>query len=136
MNLRVLAVRLKPAQDLRQSLKLFAAEHHIKAGFVLSGIGSLTQAAIRFADQSKSEILTGRFEIVSLNGTLSVHGIHLHMAIADATGRTIGGHVDNGCLVYTTAEIVIGESEELTFLRTIDSQTGFLELDIKPRSAD
>lgn len=134
--MKVFALRLNSSDDLRQSLKLFAIENQIEAGFILSAIGSLTQAAIRFADRPKSEILTGRFEVLSLNGTLSIHGLHLHMSIADSTGRTIGGHVDNGCLIYTTAEIVIGESEELTFFRTIDPQTGFLELDIKPRVAD
>lgn len=131
--MKTLALRLKPGDDLRQSLKEFAFAHHLQAGFVLSAIGSLSQAAIRFADQPKSEILTEKFEILLLNGTLSVHGLHLHCAIADSTGKVIGGHIDNGCIIYTTAEIVIGASEDLTFLRTPDAQTGFLELEIRER---
>ena len=130
--MKVFALRLKPDRDLRQSLKEFALENEIQAGFVLSAIGSLKQAAIRFADQPKSEVLPGRFEILSLNGTLSINGLHLHIAIADSTGRTIGGHLDNGSIIYTTAEIVIGESEDLLFSRSPDPQTGFLELDIQP----
>lgn len=129
--MKVFALRLKPDQDLRQSLKEFALSNNIQAGFILSAIGSLKQAAIRFADQPKSEILQGRFEILSLNGTLSVSGLHLHITIAGAVGNTIGGHLDNDSIIYTTAEIVIGASEDLIFLRSPDPQTGFLELDIQ-----
>lgn len=132
--MNVFALRLTPGQDLKQSLKEFALTHDLQAGFILTAIGSLTQATVRFADQKTSEILPGRFEILSLNGTLSIHGIHLHITIADSTGRTIGGHLDNGCIIYTTAEIVIGESEDLVFTRTVDPLTSFLELEIQSRS--
>ncbi|MCY7324455.1 MAG: DUF296 domain-containing protein, partial [Phormidesmis sp. CAN_BIN36] len=71
------------------------------------------------------------FEILSLNGTLSVNGLHLHIAIADSVGNTIGGHLDNDSIIYTTAEIAIGASEDLIFLRSPDPQTGFLELEIQ-----
>ena len=129
--MKVFALRLKPDQDLRQSLKEFALLNNIQAGFVLSAIGSLKQAAIRFADQPNSKILQERSEILSLNGTLSINGIHLHILVADSTGKVIGGHLNDGNLIYTTAEIVIGESEDLVFLRTPDERTGFLELEIK-----
>lgn len=129
--MKVFALRLKPDQDLRQSLKKFALSNNIQAGFILSAIGSLKQAAIRFADQPKSQILPGKFEILSLNGTLSVNGLHLHITIADSVGNTIGGHLDNDSIIYTTAEIVIGASEDLIFLRSPDLQTGFLELEIQ-----
>ena len=36
----------------------------------------------------------------------------------------------DGCLVYTTAEIVIGEATDLTFSREEDSITHFKELKI------
>lgn len=129
--MKVFALRLKPDQDLRQSLKEFALLNNIQAGFILSAIGSLKQAAIRFADQPKSEVLQGRFEILSLNGTLSVNGLHLHIAIADSVGKMVGGHLGDDSIIYTTAEIVIGVSEGLVFLRSPDPQTGFLELEIQ-----
>ncbi len=129
--MKVFALRLKSDRDLRQSLKEFALSNNIQAGFILSAIGSLKQAAIRFADQAESERLQERFEILSLNGTLSINGIHLHILVADSTGTVIGGHLNDGNIIYTTAEIVIGESEDLVFLRTPDQQTGFLELEIK-----
>jgi hypothetical protein len=51
----------------------------------------------------------GKHEIVSLVGTLALDGDHLHIAVSDSTGRTIGGHLMEGSLVYTTAEIAVGE---------------------------
>lgn len=132
----IFALRLTPDQDLKQELKNFAIAQRIQAGFILSAIGSLKQAAIRFANQPASQTITEKFEILSLNGTLSDEGIHLHIAIADGQGKTIGGHLDRGCLVYTTAEIVIGDISHLRFLRKPDAMTGFLELEIGDRSTE
>lgn len=128
--MKVFALRLKPNQDLRRSLKNFAQENNIKAGFILTAIGSLKQATIRFANQEVSTVLNDKFEIISLNGTVANTGVHLHIAIADQTGKTIGGHLDDGCVIYTTAEIVIGASEEFRFMRTVDRETGYKELEI------
>ncbi|WP_341529150.1 PPC domain-containing DNA-binding protein [Nostoc sp. UHCC 0302] len=128
--MKVFAIRLKPNEDLRQSLKNFANQENIKAGFILSAIGSLQQATIRFANQDVSTVLTDKFEVISLNGTIATTGVHLHIAISDNKGKTLGGHLDNGCIIYTTAEIIIGTSQEFTFNRTFDGQTGYLELEI------
>lgn len=128
--MKVFALRLKPNQDLRRSLKSFAQENNIKAGFILTAIGSLKQATIRFANQEVSTVLNDKLEIISLNGTVANTGVHLHIAIAAQAGKTIGGHLDNGCVIYTTAEIVIGASEEFKFIRTVDEETGYRELEI------
>ena len=132
--MKILALRLQPNMDLKQSLTEFVNLKDIKAGFILTAIGSLKQATIRFANQSNSKIINEKFEILSLNGTLATTGIHIHISIADKEGKTSGGHLDNGCIIYTTAEIVIGASEEFTFTRTIDEQTGYKELEIIPNS--
>lgn len=132
--MKIFAVRLKPNQDLRQSLKDFVITNNIQAGFILTAIGSLKQATIRFANQNVHQVLTEKFEILSLNGTLAVTGIHLHIAVADQEGKVIGGHLVDGCLIYTTAEVVIGESEDFRFLRSADEQTGYQELEILPNS--
>ena len=72
--------------------------------------------------------LQERFEIVSLTSTVSRHGCHLHMALADHQGNVVGGHVLEGCEVFTTAEIVIGECVNHVFSREHDEETGFDEL--------
>ncbi len=132
--MQTFALRLQPGQDLKQELTTFAVSKQLQAGFVLSAIGSLQQATLRFANQPTGTTLAATFEILSLNGTLSVNGSHLHTAIADSTGNVIGGHLMNGCIIYTTAEIIIGELSQFTFMRSPDPHTGFLELDIKERS--
>ena len=123
-----------PSLPSGKSLKNFVLTNNIEAGFILTAVGSLQQATIRFANQNESHVLLGKFEIVSLVGTLSVNGIHLHISISDSQGITRGGHLVDGCLIYTTAEIVIGESKDLIFSREVDKQTGYLELAIYQKS--
>ena len=127
---RAYALRLRPGADLKAGLIEFARARSIRAGAIVSAAGSLKQAGLRLADQSEPTRLEGKFEIVSLSGTLSPDGVHVHAAIADGTGRTVGGHLADGCLVYTTAEIVIAELSDLTFSRAPDAETGFKELRI------
>lgn len=126
------AARLHPGDDLLLALDRLARSRNLDAACVLACVGSLTQATLRFANQEKPAVLHGHFEIVSLTGTLSQYGAHYHIAIADEAGRTYGAHLLAGCLIYTTAEIVIGTLPDFRFLRTHDPQTGYPELDIQP----
>ena len=128
--MKAFPIRLEPNADLRQSLKSFAVEQNIQAGFILTAVGSLKQATIRFANQDNTAVLTNKFEILSLNGTLAATGIHVHITIGDGHGKVIGGHLSDGCIIYTTAEIVIGIAENFSFQRNPDKQTGFHELEI------
>lgn len=132
-GMRVYALRLRPGQDLRQELERFTKERGIKAGFVITTVGSLRKASLRLADRSEPTGFEGKFEIVSLVGTLTQDGVHLHASISDGEGRTVGGHLVEGCLVYTTAEIVIGEAKGMEFRRETDAATGYKELTIRPR---
>ena len=132
-GMRVYALRLRPGQDLRQELEKFTKERGIKAGFVVTAVGSLQKASLRLADRSDATGFEGKFEIVSLVGTLTQDGVHLHASISDGMGRTVGGHLVEGCLVYTTAEIVIGEATGIEFRRETDKSTGYKELTIRPR---
>lgn len=126
-----IAVRLRPGQDLLIELERIAAERSIEAACVLTCVGSLTRAVLRFANQEKSTELEGHFEIVSLTGVLSCHGSHFHIAVSDGTGKTFGAHLMKGSMVYTTAEIVLAVLPEYCFQRTFDPQTGYPELDIQ-----
>ncbi len=134
-NLEIVTLRLSPGEDLKQFLGYFLEENRIEAGFVLTCVGSLTQAQLRFADQDKGTLVQGPFEILSLTGTLSTHGSHLHLGVSDSIGQTLGGHVLEGCLVYTTVEIVIGLLPGLQYKREHDEASGYLELKVykKPR---
>jgi predicted DNA-binding protein with PD1-like motif len=52
--------------------------------------------------------------------------------VADADGRVTGGHLLDGCMVRTTAEIVLGLVDGLAFAREVDPSTGWRELSITP----
>ena len=123
--------RLKPAQDLKLSIEQFVRDRNIEAGWILTCVGSLTQCNLRFANQRSGEMKNGFFEIVGLSGTLSVQGCHLHMAVSDSYGNLTGGHLLEGCIVYTTAEIVIEETTDYLFTRENDGTTRWKELHIK-----
>lgn len=129
--MKTIAVRLLPGDDLKQSLIRLVEEHSIEAGCILSGVGSLTQYSLRFANQPNETVKAGKFEIVSLTGTLSPDGVHIHMAVSDEEGKTIGGHLMDENLVYTTVELVIAKLDGYRFSRETDGHTGFLELVVK-----
>lgn len=125
------ALRLKPGQDLKVELNAFAQKKNLKAAFVVSCCGSLKVLKMRLADSSSIFERKEKFEILSLQGTLSPHGAHLHISVADREGKTWGGHLVDGCEIFTTAEILITELLDYHFTREPDSQTGFAELVIQ-----
>jgi len=131
-NIKTLTLRLKPGQDLKRELDKLAEDHHLEAACVLTCVGSLTTAVLRYANQGHASTISGHFEIVSLTGTLSIHGSHYHISISDGEGRTYGAHLIDGCKVYTTAEIVVGVIEGVGYQRTMCPESGYPELDVKP----
>jgi uncharacterized protein len=128
------AFRLKPGNDLKKEIESYVKANTIQAGWISCGVGSLTNYNIRFANQPEGSKGSGHFEIVSLIGTVSVNGSHLHISISDSTGKTIGGHLLDSNFVYTTAEVVILESDELVFTREKDGTTEWEELQIKKKN--
>ncbi|MGF1517198.1 MAG: PPC domain-containing DNA-binding protein [Nodosilinea sp.] len=121
-------LRLTPGQDLRLELQTFAQTQALEAGIILTALGSFTQASLRFAAAADATVIEGPLELISLSGTLSHHGMHLHGAIADAQGRVYGGHIMPGCIIRTTAEIAIANLPNVSLRRQSDPQTGYLEL--------
>lgn len=121
-------LRLTPGQDLKQALQAFAQAESLAAGVILTALGSFTQASLRFAAASEGTVIGGPLELISLSGTLSSHGMHLHGAVADGKGRVYGGHIMPGCLIRTTAEIAVANLPHLRLSRHPDPATGYLEL--------
>ncbi len=126
--MQALPLRLHPGDDLRASVvaALLASGH--QAGFVLQGIGSLSVAQLRYAGQPAASVLRGDLEILTLAGSLSADGAHLHMSVSDAQGRVYGGHVGAGCIVRTTAELLLALLPGQRFTREHDARTGYPEL--------
>ena len=130
-NIQAFAFRLKPGEDLKKNIEKVVSDNNIKAGWVSTCVGSLTNYNIRFANQPTTNSGSGHFEIVSLTGTVSTNGAHLHISISDSTGKTIGGHLSEGNIIYTTAEIVICSSNNYVFKREVDGTTPWDELQIE-----
>jgi predicted DNA-binding protein with PD1-like motif len=124
-------VRLSPGDDLRGALEDALREFNLTAAFVLQGIGSLSVAQLRFAGVEQPTELRGDLEILTLAGSISPDGAHLHMSVSDSRGQVFGGHVARGCSVRTTAEILLALLPEHRFSREHDARSGFAELVVR-----
>lgn len=135
-NHELLAFRILPGEDLKEQIEIRVKQHGWKAAALVSAVGSLNKAKIRFANQPNAAEVAGKLEIVSLSGTLGLEGSHLHISVADSSGRTIGGHLMPGCEVYTTAEIVVAVLKDVEFRRERDPSYGYKELKVIPLRKD
>ncbi|MCU6668630.1 DNA-binding protein [Enterobacteriaceae bacterium H4N4] len=130
---RFYALRLLPGQEVFSQLHAFVQQHQLYAAWIAGCTGSLTDVALRYAGQDATTLLTGTFEVISLNGTLELTGEHLHLCISDPQGAMLGGHMMPGCTVRTTLELVIGELDTLAFSRQPCALSGYDELHISTR---
>jgi len=132
--MKTLPLRLNPGDDLRAALDAALPALGAEAAFVVSGIGSLREARVRLAGREAPHHVVGDLEILTLAGTLGAGGSHLHASLADADGHVLGGHVAPGCIVRTTAEILLAVLDDVAFTREPDPATGYAELAIRPRT--
>ncbi|KAB7730293.1 DUF296 domain-containing protein [Rudanella paleaurantiibacter] len=133
-GMKTLSFRLRPGQDLKEELDKLVQQEGIEAGAVLTCVGSLTDLTLRLANQEGPSRWQGHFEIVSLVGTLSTGGSHLHLSVSDSTGRTLGGHLLPGCKIYTTAETVVGVLTDVAYTREPDPTFGYRELVVRKKA--
>ena len=131
MTLTPLPIRLHPGDDLRRALERTFHAQDGTAAFVVAGIGSLSTTRLRFAGADDPLVIDGAVEILTLSGTITEVGSHLHMTVADAQGRVSGGHASYGCIVRTTAEVLVAALSGWHFGRAIDATTGYEELAIR-----
>lgn len=128
MGLKTHCFRLTRGADLKREIRRYAEQHHIGAAVVGSAVGCLTHACVRDASGITAHTLEERLEIVSLMGTVSAERLHLHIALAREDLSVIGGHMMEGCIVNTTAEVVLLELPGVRFLGAFDAETGYREL--------
>ena len=130
--MKVVPLRLQPGDDLRRVLEAWMVDQEEQAGCLISAVGSLSVAQLRLAGAREATVIRGDLEILSLCGTMSPDGAHLHIAVANSTGSVIGGHLCPGSLVRTTAELLVGLLPQWEFRRELDPATGDAELQIRP----
>ncbi|HHU0691465.1 PPC domain-containing DNA-binding protein [Citrobacter sp. Marseille-Q3906] len=130
---RFRALRLLPGQEVFAQLHAFVQQHQLQAAWIAGCTGSLTNIALRYAGREETTLVTGTWEVISLNGTLELTGEHLHLSVSDPQGAMLGGHMMAGCTVRTTLELVIGELTSLAFSRQPCVVSGYDELVISSR---
>lgn len=128
--MNVIVQRFLPGQDLQHELNLLVQKYNFAAGIILTCVGSLSIVVLRMAGAKKVKTLQGKFEIVSLVGTLSVNGNHIHLMVSDEEGLAFGGHLKAGCIINSTAEIAVGILPNYKFSRVPDEKTGYSELEV------
>lgn len=119
--------RLTKGMDLKEEIEKYSINNNI-SGVLISSVGCLNKLVIRLADGKSILKKDGNFEIVSITGTLSPNGVHIHISVSDEFGNTIGGHLKDGCIVNTTAEICLIVFDNIKFGRKFDETTGYDEL--------
>ena len=136
--MRAHAFRLTPGTDLLEALERLTEAHGFRASCIFTCVGSLSQARLRMPGLSGEPEVFKTFseplEIVSLTGTLCPDGLHVHISLSRRNGACVGGHLVAGCIVNTTAELVIGELPGVEFSRPLDPATGYDELEVRPRT--
>lgn len=132
-TLRTLPLRLEPGCDLRRELERAALSLPEQAAFVLCGIGSLSQASLRFAAVESPSLLIEPLEVLSLSGSVTPEGAHLHASVSRASGQVLGGHVAYGCIVRTTAEVLLAALPQWRLWREHDPASGYQELRVAER---
>jgi predicted DNA-binding protein with PD1-like motif len=131
--MQLLPIRFPPGVDLRRALESVATDQFKDSAFVIAGIGSLIEASLRYAGEATDCKIAGPLEILSLSGTLSSSGAHLHISVSNASGHVFGGHLTYGNVVRTTAEVLVAPLVEWSLTREHDAATGFNELVVRRR---
>lgn len=123
--------RLTRGADLKKEIVKFCKDNSIKAGIIGACVGCCYEVNFRLAGGEKFYHNVADYEIVSMTGTISEDGVHIHISFSDDEGVTVGGHLSDGCLVNTTAEIAIIEVDNYKLTREFDDTTGYKELVIE-----
>lgn len=135
--MKIHTLRLRPGQLLKDELLAYARKNHIQAGFIITCAGAVRAITLRMAGATPEiqdlHIFDEPLEVVSLSGTVSINGMHLHIALSNKEGNVVGGHLKEGGEIFPTAEIVIGEDQTNKYTRELDVETGFNELVVKPQ---
>lgn len=134
--MRTECFRILPGQDLFQEIERRCIEHDLTAAAVIACAGCLRNIRFRMADGISVFEIREDAEIVSLSGTCCPDGLHIHISVCNQNLKTYGGHLFPGCIVNTTAEVVLAALDEWQFNRKPDPVTGYDELCAERRKND
>lgn len=122
-------IQIEAGTGLLEEINTHISSEAIQAAAIFTIVGSLTRANLRLAGANESKLFEGPYEIVSAEGTMGPDGSHIHISVSSADGETVGGHLQKGSLINTTAEIVLADlSEHWKFKRKKCEVSGYPEL--------
>lgn len=115
---KIYVIRLRPQEDLRMSLLELTSQRPIEAS----------------TNQKSGTKKNRSFGIFSCTATLAQPCCHLRLCAPDING-TLGGHLPDDTLVYTTAPTAITELPGLEFKRQPDPLYRYFELAVQEKKA-
>ncbi len=132
---RVVVLRMKPGTDLLDGMLAACEKHGIHNGVIISAIGSLN--GVYYCDveavsdkkcgygYGRTLYLDGPIELTGASGVICSDAegrinMHVHINMSDKYGNAYGGHLVQGTKVLLTADIVLGEIEDVQMLRELD----------------
>lgn len=127
---KIIMGKLSFGCDLLEELTKVANESGVRLGRI-EAIGAVQKARIGFYNQNKHKYQFHLFnqpqEIVKLAGNISMKDgkpfVHAHVTLADKAGKSYGGHLAEGTIVFA-CEFVLEAFEGPEFSRRLDKETG------------
>ncbi len=119
---RVYLLSFDRGEDLLDSLTGFARSNDVLAA-VVTFLGSVSRADLSWYDPDtggyRTLVREEQLEVAGGTGNISLHEdrplVHIHAVFADSTGRTIGGHINQGTTVFAmeaTVQQLVGDPPE------------------------
>jgi predicted DNA-binding protein with PD1-like motif len=131
-----IAVRLEPGENVHTALLEVCARHGVSAGFVISGIGLITDPELGFLvapGEYDHRRFQGEFELLSLAGNIAQYEgrshAHLHVTLGNTDYTTIGGHLFAARVGVTVEVLLIPTSVKME--RRVEELSGVPGLYIK-----
>ena len=115
---RVVMIRIKPGEDILLGIRAAVKEHGIKNGLILTGFGSVSYShfhVVMSNDLPPAESYPKSpqpLDICSFNGFIIDGRVHCHIDFSDERNG-FGGHLEEGCLALTFANLAIGELDDV-----------------------
>jgi uncharacterized protein len=114
---RVLVIRLKKGEDLLKGLEKAVAQEGVHNGVFMGAFGSLVSYHVHVVNNTtfppKNVYMKGRgpYDILSVTGAVIDGRLHPHLSFSDSK-KALGGHLEEGSLVFTFAVITLGVFED------------------------
>ncbi len=112
----MILARFDPGERLLEGLRELIRSEGVRTGVVVSGIGTLSDCRLHqsvagyppnlMARHQEYLELKGSYEIASMQGIIADGEPHLHITLSEGS-HTVAGHLEDGCVVMTLAEVAI-----------------------------